>query len=302
MNVIEASWSEHQTLLHAIRREVFIEEQGVDEALEWDGEDERAYHWLATQNGEPVGTVRMLRDGHIGRMAVRKAYRSKGIGKDLLHRVIRHARLKNLREVWLHAQLSAVGFYQQFGFSPYGPEFMDANIRHQAMRLTLREDFILGKDSGRHAVTNLEQTVASMASQCRRQLRIFSECLDPQVYDNDTVRNALSELARLHKTTEIRLLVLRPDKLSGRGHRLLELQQRLNSSIGLRALPEEQAGQVDEEFMVADNAGLIVSKRLEPGSHWADFSNRPSALNYILQFDLLWNQAQEDPRLRRLSL
>lgn len=302
MNVIEASWAQDQAQLHAIRREVFVQEQGVPEDLEWDGEDDRAHHWLATDNGEPVGTVRMLRDGHIGRMAVRKPYRSKGVGKDLLLRVIRHAKLQNLREVWLNAQLSAVGFYEQFGFVTYGPEFMDAGIAHRSMRLTLRQDFILGKDSGKHAVTDLEHTVASMVSQCRRQLRIFSESLDPSVYDNDTVRSALSELARLHKSTEIRILVLRPDQLTGRGHRLLELQQRLNTSILLRALPEDQAGQAEEEFLVADNAGLIVSKRNEPNAHWADFSNRPSALNYILQFDMLWNLAQEDPRLRRLSL
>jgi predicted GNAT family N-acyltransferase len=302
MNIVEASWSEHLSALQAVRKAVFVKEQSVPEEFEWDGEDDRAYHWLALDKNRAIGTVRMLRDGHLGRLAVLPEHRKQGVGKDLLNKALRHAKMLNLREAWLYSQQPAIGFYQQFGFEAYGPIFQDAGIPHQSMRLRLRENFILGKDAGKHAVTDLADKVASLASQSRHQLRIFSESLNTKIYDNDKVRCALSELARLHKSTEIRILVLRPEQLAGRGHRLLELQQRLNSSIYLRALPEDQAGQVDEEFLVADNAGLLVSKRTETNSHWADFSNRPSALNYILQFDLLWNQASEDSRLRRLSL
>lgn len=302
MNIVEASWSEHLTELQQVRHTVFVIEQSVPKELEWDGEDERAYHWLAFDQKKAIGTVRMMRDGHIGRLAVLADYRKRGVGRALLQKALRHAKMLNLREAWLHSQEQAIGFYEQFGFVAYGPVFQDAGIGHQSMRLRFRDDFILGKDAGKHTVSDLAATVASLASQSRHQLRIFSESLNPDIYDNDTVRSALSELARLHKSTEIRILVLRPELLAGRGHRLLELQQRLSSSIFLRALPEDQAGQVDEEFLVADNSGLLVSRRSEPNQHWADFSNRPSALNYILQFDLLWNQASEDSRLRRLSL
>lgn len=302
MNIVEASWSEHQNALQEVRHQVFVAEQAVPAELEWDGNDERAYHWLAFDRDKAIGTVRMLRDGHIGRMAVLADYRRQGIGKGLLSKAIRHAKLLNLREAWLHSQEQAIGFYEPFGFQAYGPTFQDAGIPHRSMRLRFREDFILGKDAGKHSVSNLAATAASLVSQSRHQLRIFSASLNPDIYDNETVRSAVSELARLHKSTEIRILVLRPELLAGRGHSLVELQQRLSSSIFLRALPEDQAGQVEEEFLVADSAGLLVSKRSEVNHHWADFSNRPSALNYILQFDLLWNQASEDPRLRRLSL
>lgn len=302
MKIVEASWTEHRDALAEVRAAVFVVEQSVPKDLEWDGQDERAYHWLALEGDKPIGTVRMLRDGHIGRLAVLNEYRGRGIGRDLLNRIIRHAKMLNLREAWLNSQTHAIGFYEQFGFQAYGPEFQDAGLPHRAMRLTFRQNFILGKDAGRHATDDIAGTIASISSQCRRQLRIFSERLEPDIYDNETVRMALSELARLHKATEIRILVLKPELLASRGHRILALQHRLSSSILLRALPEDQAGQVDEEFLVADNAGLVVSKRHEPGKHWADFSNRPAALNYILQFDVLWNQASEDPRLRRLTV
>lgn len=302
MNIIDADWKTHRDQLRAVRHEVFVEEQSVPEELEWDGEDDRAYHWLALDEDKPVGTVRMLADGHIGRMAVLKAYRSQGIGEELLAHALHCAKKLNMREVWLHSQEQAIGFYEKFGFVVYGPQFMDAGIPHQSMRFLLRHQSILGQDTGRQSIDKLSETTASMLSQCRHQVRIFSEYLSPAAYDNEAVRYALSDLARRHKSTEVRLLVLRPDQLASAGHRLVELHRRLNSSIQLRVLAEDQAGKVDEEFLVADQCGLIVSPRHTPGKHWADFNNRPLAQNYTLQFDQLWHQAQEDVRFRRLSL
>ncbi|MBB3046413.1 putative GNAT family N-acyltransferase [Litorivivens lipolytica] len=302
MKIIDADWATHQNALQAIRRQVFVQEQSVPEDLEWDGKDAHAYHWLAFDGERPVGTVRMLQDGHIGRMAVLKEYRSQGIGEHLLAQALHCAKRLNKREAWLHSQEHAIGFYEKFGFVAYGPTFMDAGIPHRSMRFVLRSQSLLGEDNGRIAVSDLPATVSSMLSQSRQQIRIFSESLNPAAFDSDDVRNALSTLARRHKSTEIRLLVLRPDLLAGTGHRLLELQRRLSSAILLKVLPEEQAGQQDEEFVVADRCGLIVSSRRSPGTHWADFNNRPLAQNYSIQFDQLWNQAQDDIRFRRLSL
>ncbi|MCB1093402.1 MAG: GNAT family N-acetyltransferase, partial [Verrucomicrobiae bacterium] len=54
-----------------IRRIVFIEEQGVSEALEIDGRDPECVHALARDgSGEVIGTARLLPEGKIGRVAV----------------------------------------------------------------------------------------------------------------------------------------------------------------------------------------------------------------------------------------
>jgi predicted GNAT family N-acyltransferase len=137
MEVKEALWPRDHEAIAAIRRRVFIEEQKVPEALEWDGLDEQATHLLAWENGEPVGTTRMLADGHIGRMAVLKAFRGRGIGRQLLEQMLRIAIQKGMAEVELDAQVHAMEFYERLGFSAEGGVFMDAGIPHRHMRKPL---------------------------------------------------------------------------------------------------------------------------------------------------------------------
>ena len=136
--VREVKWEQAGEQLRAIRECVFIREQGVPEDMEWDGLDEGCIHLLAkTAQGDAIGTVRLLADGHIGRMAVLKEWRGKGVGSALLLRVIELARGMGLRRVVLNAQTTALGFYEKAGFTASGGEFMDAGIPHYRMKLVL---------------------------------------------------------------------------------------------------------------------------------------------------------------------
>ena len=130
-----APWAHDEAALTMVRRRVFIDEQRVPEELEWDGEDQAAWHWLALSEELPVGTVRLLADGHIGRMAVMAGHRLRGIGSMLLHAAIEQACAAGLREVYLHAQRQALAFYTRHEFVAEGEEFMDAGIPHRSMRL-----------------------------------------------------------------------------------------------------------------------------------------------------------------------
>ena len=176
-----ASWDRDAELLSEIRRRVFIEEQSVPEDLELDGEDATAWHWLALQNGEAAGTVRLLRGGHIGRMAVLRRWRGGGVGSALLLATVAYARQQHLRDVYLHAQMHALPFYQRHGFTPEGPEFMDAGIPHRSMRLVLREQRELGNDSGRFAAHDRRAVLLDLTRQCQRHLRILSNSLDHEL-------------------------------------------------------------------------------------------------------------------------
>ncbi len=123
-----------------IRKQVFIKEQGVPSDLEWDGLDQDAVHLLAvTPTQQAVGTVRILNDGHIGRMAVLDEWRNQGIGRQLLKQILEVARQLGLEQVFLAAQTTAVDFYSRYGFIPEGKVFMDAGIAHRNMRLILRK-------------------------------------------------------------------------------------------------------------------------------------------------------------------
>ena len=122
----------------AIRVRVFVKEQGVSAALELDRDDERAVHFLVYIGTKAVGTARVVfRRGNakIGRMAVLKSYRRKGLGKKLLKRAVALARRQRARDIYLHAQVPVIGFYETMGFGGVGSVFNEAGIPHRKMIL-----------------------------------------------------------------------------------------------------------------------------------------------------------------------
>jgi predicted GNAT family N-acyltransferase len=130
-------WERARELASPIRFEVFVREQRVPAEIELDDMDARCIHAVALLEELPVGTGRLLPDGHIGRMAVLKAHRNKGVGAAMLERLIEAARERGDREVALSAQVHAVAFYRAHGFVAEGEEYEEAGIAHQAMRLSL---------------------------------------------------------------------------------------------------------------------------------------------------------------------
>lgn len=301
IEIRRACWQQDAAALIEIRRRVFIEEQAVPEHLELDGEDADALHWLALEHGAPIGTLRLLRDGHIGRLAVLAPARGRGVGSALLGAALARARAEDWREVYLHAQLHALGFYENHGFHARGPEFLDAGIVHREMRLTLRDRRELGRDGGRFAVLDRPATALDLARQCRRQLRILSHSLERELYHRSAFCDAVSQLARRNRYTEIRLLIVDSRPLVQRGHLLLDLQRRLSSSIQLRRADcEPQA--IPENYLLADARGILCYTVKEPEQAWSDYNNGPVAENYGAQFDELWGRAIDDPDLRLLNL
>jgi len=121
----------------AIRYEVFVDEQNVPEELEIDGLDGEAKHVLTFVDGLPIGTGRILSDGHIGRVAVLKNYRGLGIGKSIMKELIKCAQDLSLEKVWLSSQWHAHSFYLDLGFVCVGEIYKEAGIDHIKMFKTL---------------------------------------------------------------------------------------------------------------------------------------------------------------------
>jgi predicted GNAT family N-acyltransferase len=130
-------WEAARAYAAPIRFAVFVEEQRVPPEIELDDMDERCLHAVAFHENLPVGTARLLPDGHVGRMAVLKEWRGRGIGGRMLSTLIERARARGDREVILSAQVHAVAFYRAHGFVEEGAEYLEAGIRHQSMRKTL---------------------------------------------------------------------------------------------------------------------------------------------------------------------
>jgi predicted GNAT family N-acyltransferase len=131
------SWDEARVHASPIRFAVFVEEQGVPREIELDEQDALSLHAVAFEDHKPVATGRLLPDGHIGRMAVLKQWRGRGIGGLLLQRLMERAKQRGDSEVALSAQVHAVAFYRAHGFIPDGDEYLEAGIRHQAMKRRL---------------------------------------------------------------------------------------------------------------------------------------------------------------------
>ncbi len=133
----EGSWAELGELASEIRRVVFIDEQCVPLAEEWDGRDDACRHFLALRGATALGTARLLPDGHVGRVAVLREARGLGIGIALMQAAIAAARRLGHGKVELAAQTHALAFYEQLGFAAFGEVFMDAGIPHRNMRFVL---------------------------------------------------------------------------------------------------------------------------------------------------------------------
>jgi predicted GNAT family N-acyltransferase len=127
------SWERARSLAAPIRFEVFVREQRVPAEIELDEQDAISIHAIAFDGEEAIGTGRLLPDGHIGRMAVLKEWRGRGIGGLILTELMRAAMRRGDREIALSAQVHAVAFYRAHGFEPVGDIYQEAGIAHQAM-------------------------------------------------------------------------------------------------------------------------------------------------------------------------
>ena len=138
VRVTLGDWETQRKDAQAVRYEVFVLEQKVPLDMEWDEMDARCVHAVAyDEGGKAVGTGRLLPDGHIGRMAVRRPARGAGIGGRMLEVLVDAARRRGDREVMLNAQTQAEAFYQRYGFLREGEVFMEAGIPHIHMRRSL---------------------------------------------------------------------------------------------------------------------------------------------------------------------
>ena len=132
------SWKDLQKLASPLRTEVFVDEQKVPAEMEWDEADHTALHAVAVNRmGMALATGRLLVHApgvaRIGRMAVKKPMRGSDLGARVLHALMDAARARGDRQVVLHAQCSAEGFYKRAGFAPHGAVFEEAGIAHIEM-------------------------------------------------------------------------------------------------------------------------------------------------------------------------
>ena len=134
LTIRSGTWDQLSTEAKYIREQVFIEEQNIAAADEWDEMDAVAQHFIVYYDGQAVATARLLPTHSIGRVAVLKDYRGLGLGKQLMRKVIECAQIQQRPFVTLSSQVHALGFYAALGFMAEGEVYLDCGIPHQTMR------------------------------------------------------------------------------------------------------------------------------------------------------------------------
>ena len=146
-----ATTPDEVAVAYAVRRQVFVDEQGVPEELELDDLDPAADHFLAYLDGHAVGAGRLVVEpagfegapwttsavGHLGRLAVSAMARGSGLGVALVRAIEERARDRGLAVMALSAQTYATGFYEPLGYAAHGEEFDDAGLPHVWMTAEL---------------------------------------------------------------------------------------------------------------------------------------------------------------------
>jgi predicted GNAT family N-acyltransferase len=314
--VDRVTWNDAENDLRILRELIFIREQNVPPELEWDDKDEDCVHLLARdEKGRPIGTSRMTSDGHIGRMAVLRTWRNKGVGSTMLSALTTIARARQLPRVQLDAQIQAVEFYQRHDFRTQGVEFMDAGIPHKHMTRfipSLNEGLnmndlqkqILGenRESIRLESRNDNRLAANrMTEQGQMSLRLFTPNLDPRIFDTNEFIEAVKNLALMSSHSKIYILIKDPTLVVTRGHRIVELARKISSHIFIHRADEEDQERVDT-YMIVDDIGIIHRPHADRYEGSAEFNNPGEARLLTKQFKDSWERSVPEPELRRLHL
>ena len=136
-NIVSGTWQDLKQHAEVIRRAVFIDEQNIAEADEWDNQDAISLHFIVYEQNRAIATARLLQNNSIGRVAVLNSHRGLGIGKLLMLEIIQIAKNQGRKQVQLSAQDHAVKFYNSLGFQQKGEFYLDCGIPHIDMDLPL---------------------------------------------------------------------------------------------------------------------------------------------------------------------
>lgn len=295
--------------LRSVREPVFVIEQNVPVELEWDALDPLCQHVIARDvQNRPIGTGRLTPQRRIGRMAVVREWRGRGVGAALLVALIDLARARHWPEVELHAQVDAIGFYEKYGFVAHGEEFLDAGIRHRTMTLPLAPIAERPPQVPRPALTPVEtldeavRACVAVIAGSRREICVFSRDLDFNLLSPAPVLEALRAYATSGVGASVRILLLDPISAQQMGHPWLNLAQRLPSAFEFRVCEDEPDSQYPSAFIAGDRGGLYfrpIGGRIEGE---AGDSHPAQAKQLFDLFERMWERARPATEYRAIAI
>ncbi len=283
--------------LRAVRETVFVHEQQVPLEEEWDALDPLCRHVIARDaEGTPIGTGRLTPEHKIGRMAVLREWRGRGVGDALLSALMAEARALGWATVTLNAQVSAEGFYARHGFVPFGDRFREAGIEHQSMQRKLKGATAIETTASAIAI------VTALVAQARRSIHIYSRELDPGVLDQPAVLQALRDFATARRGGEVRILLQDAAAPQRALAPLLSLAQRLPSVFAIREVTESVDRAYASAFIANDAGGHYFRPLGHRFEGEADLENPGRARQLRDGFGRVWERARACTEFRALGI
>lgn len=309
-HVQSASWStpNDREALRALRLEVFVGEQGVPEALEWDDLDTDSLHVLACdERGQPIGCGRLTPKHTIGRMAVHSAWRGQGVGAALLRELIARARALGWPDVTLDAQVHALDFYAREGFVAEGDVFDDAGIPHRLMRLVLNDKSDVSASTLKETLSvNSQEDLASarltLLRQTRYRMAIYQPLLAVDAFYSADEITELRRIASSGRGASIRILLHDPQAALRDSHRLVALAQRLPSVISIRVPVDEHDLSYGSAYLLNDTGGYLFQPDAQRPQGRAAAQDRSSQAPLLQHFEEVWERAERTTVLQPLDL
>jgi len=310
-----AVWRVDEAALRQVRTAVFIVEQKVPESEEWDDDDLVAEHVLARlPDGTPIATGRLTADGRIGRMAVIARWRGQGVGASLLRFLLERAQAHGIRHLKLHSQVQAIPFYAGFGFSPSGERFVECDIPHQTMvrelpaaapllppKTTPTAVNALAKRLSAERAGDLRDVTLELIGSAHHDLCIYTRDLEPAIYDDQAVVDAIRQVALSGRNAQVRILLQDTTRALRDGHRVLDLTQRLSSIVHLRR-PANEDQQYPSAFVLTDSGGYFFRTFGDRFEGEGDLYYPPRRDEIKRYFDEVWERAEQPTEVRRLGL
>lgn len=322
---IDATWFKHKTALEKIRRDVFIVEQAVPEALEWESidSDTNTHHLLVSKSdcsastdantyevktcnsktsssntyvSTPVACVRIhIKDSRlkISRLAVQENFRLQGIGALLLKNALDYALAKTPSEIYLNAQIQALEFYHALGFIECGDIFDEAGISHQKMQFNQNSYSAIKKLYATHSIRlslaeDYLRHFRQMSRLCSRSIDILSLDFRADFYGSNIISQACSLFVRSNKHSKIRILIENAEDLHKYPHDLIALAQRVPSKIEIKILKPESEP-LKESFCLFDRTSLIYFNKEHEMKGIINYDNRSRNNTLKEKFESLWN-------------
>lgn len=309
-----ATWAVDADDLRAVRNEVFVVEQQVPEGEEWDEFDSRSHHVIARDpDGTAIGTGRLTPMRTIGRMAIRREWRGKGVGEAILRVLIERARALHYPSIELHAQTHAIAFYARAGFVAFGEEYDECGIRHRSMLLELDAPGPAHTRSPIAAAAEARELVSSSREEARsavldvlastsREVALLTRDLDPEVLEHAEVIEALKRIAFSGANARIRFLVQEPVRAVNECPRLIALAQRMSSVFSFRMPVEEVDRRYAGSYAVNDR-NAYFERPLAIRFDGEGQSHAPArAAQFLSSFNAVWERSEPAIEMRRLEL